>query len=325
MSATVVVTAPDGSVDRSVVERVLGDDASVVYLADVADPRRSAVLERADVLVTDGPTEELSEAEFDLLHDGQTIQLLSAGVDYVDFDRLPAGMSVLNNAGAYAEPMAEHVLAMYLALSKRLLEEHRNMADGEFNQFTPTRWVDGSTVGIFGFGAIGAAVARKLRALGVRVEAINRSGETDEEVSFVGTPDDLDRLLETCDCLVVSAPLTPETRGIIGRQELSRMADDATLINVARGELVDQGALYEHLRANPEFRAGLEAWWTEPIRHGRFELDYPFFELPNVLGSPHNSAIVPNVTELRTRHAVENVRTAIAGEPGNVVDRERGY
>lgn len=325
MTSTVVVTAPPGAVERAIVDDLLSGEASVIYLSEVADDRRSAVLEEAAVLISDGPSEELSDAEFDRLNEGQTIQLLSAGVDHVSLDRLPDGMRVLNNAGAYAEPMAEHVLAMYLALAKRLLSEHRNMANGEFNQFTPTRWVDGSTVGIFGFGAIGAAVARLLQPLGASVMAINRSGETDESVAYVGTPDDLDRLLEACDCLVLTAPLTPETRGVIGREELSRMADDAILLNVARGELVDQADLYEHLRANPEFRAGLEAWWTEPIRHGTFELDYPFFELPNVLGSPHNSAIVPDVTERRTRHAVENVRAAMAGDPGNVVDRARGY
>jgi len=325
MTSTVVVTASPEGVDRRIIEDLLAEVASVVYLSAVDGDRRSAVLEGSDFLISDGPTGELTDEELGRLHGGQTIQLLSAGVDHVPLDRLPDGVRVLNNAGAYAEPMAEHVLAMYLALAKRLLTEHRNMADGEFNQFTPTRWISGSTVGVFGFGAIGEAVARILRPLGVRVLAINRSGETDESVAFVGTPDDLDRLLESCDCLVLTAPLTPETRGVIGRDELSRMADDAMLINVARGELVDQGDIYEHLRATPEFRAGLEAWWTEPIRHGTFELDYPFFELPNVLGSPHNSAIVPDVTELRTRHAVENVREAMAGEPGNVVDRTRGY
>lgn len=326
MTPTVVVTASGGSVDKDVLEEQLGAVASVVHLVDVAEDRRDTVLGDAEYLLSDGPVDELTDAELGHLHSEQTLQLLSAGVDHVQLGRLPDGMRVLNNAGAYAAPMAEHVLAMYLALAKRLLPEHRNMADGEFNQFTPTRWIDGSTVGIFGFGATGEAVARILQPLGVRVLAINRSGETDESVAFIGTPDALDHLLQSCDCLVLTAPLTPETRGVIGREELSRMADDAILINVARGELVDQRDLYEHLRANPAFRAGLEAWWTEPIRHGRFDLDYPFFELPNVLGSPHNSAIVPNVTELRTRHAAENVRAAItAAGAGNVVDREQGY
>lgn len=325
-NSSVVVTASTDSDEQQVVREALPGRVDVVFLDEVDDARRAAVVESADFLLSWAPTRELREDELDRLRDDQTIQLLSAGVDSVSFDRLPAGMRVLNNAGAYAEPMAEHVLAMYLALSKRLHVEHRNLQRGEFNQFTRNRWVRGSTCGIFGFGAIGAAIARLLRRLDVEVMAINRSGETDEDVAFIGTPDDLDHVLAECDGLVLSAPLTEETRGVIGREELARMADDAMLINVARGELVDQGALYEHLRENPAFQAGLEAWWTEPIRHGEFDLEYPFFDLPNVLGCPHNSAIVPDVGEIRLRHAATNVRRAIeTGDPDNVVDRDLGY
>lgn len=323
---SVLLTFSADDAQKRIIEEDLPDDVDVVSLNEVANTRRTAVIEQAEFLLSWAPQKELTDKEFERLRADQTLQLLSAGVDFVPFDRLPDGMQVLNNAGAYAEPMAEHVLSLYLALSKRLLIEHRNMQDGEFNQFTRTRWVKGSVCGIFGFGAIGATTARLLGALGVRIMAINRHGETDESVEFIGTPDDLDHVLRECDGLVLSAPLTPETRGTITRDELSRMNDDAMLINVARGELVDQGDLYEHLRTNPRFQAGLEAWWTEPVRHGEFALNYPFFDLPNVLGCPHNSAMVPNVTELRTRHAAENIRQTIAsGNPHNVVDRELGY
>ena len=309
-----------------IIEEILPDEVDLVSLDDLEDAQRTTVLEEAEFLLSWAPNKELTDEEFKRLRDAQTLQLLSAGVDYLSFDHLPDGMQVLNNAGAYAEPMAEHVLSLYLALSKRLLIEHRNMQNGEFNQFARNRWVKDSICGIFGFGAIGAATARLLKPLGVRIMAINRHGETDEPVEFIGTPDDLDHVIQECDGLVLSAPLTPETRGAIARDELSKMKDDAVLINVARGELIDQGDLYEHLRANSEFQAGLEAWWTEPIRHGKFELDYPLLDLPNVLGCPHNSAMVPDVTELRSRHAAENVRQAItSGEPDNVVDRQLGY
>lgn len=325
-SPVVVVTATIDDAQRQVLETELPETVETVVLDEVDDDRRAATIERADVLVSWMPSEELTDEEFARLRDDQSLQVLSAGVDFVPFDRLPDGMAVLNNAGAYADPIAEHVLAIYLALSKRLLTEHRNMAEGEFNQFTPTRWVRGSVCGIFGFGAIGEAVARSLRALGVEVLAINRHGETDESVEFIGTPDDLDDVLAACDALVISAPLTPETKGAIAREQLERMADDAMLVNVARGEIVDQRDLYEHLRENPEFRAGLEAWWTEPVRHGSFELDYPFFDLPNVLGSPHNSAIVPDITELRMRHVAENVTAAVtSGDPERVVNRDLEY
>jgi len=204
------------------------------------------------------PQVELDDAGFAALHSGQVLQTISAGVDFLPFDRLPDGLTIQSNAGAYAEPMAEHVLAMYLALSKRLLVEHHKMADGEFDQFRRNRWVDGSTCAIFGFGAIGEATARLLKPLGVSVMAINRRGESDQPVDFLGTPDDLEYVLGECDGLVIAAPLTPETRGLFDREKLSWMADDAMLINVARGELIDQRALYEHLREHPQFQAGIE-------------------------------------------------------------------
>lgn len=325
-AASIGVTFAANDTQRQAIEESLPDDAAVVYLEDVDESQRGATLEKAEFLLAWKFHDELTEEEIERLRANQTLQLLSAGVDLVSLDRLPEGMCVLNNAGAYAKPMAEHALSMYCALSKRLGIEHRNMRDGEFNQFTSTRWIRGSVCGIFGFGAVGAETARLLRALGVGVMAINRHGETDEPVDFIGTPDDLDHVLRACDGMILSAPLTAETHGAIARDELSRMNDDAMLINVARGEIVDQDDLYEHLRANPEFQAGLEAWWIEPVRHGTFELDHPFFDLPNVIGSPHNSAMVPDAMELATEHAAENLRRAITSDdPDNVVDRRLGY
>ncbi|MDX1745682.1 MAG: NAD(P)-dependent oxidoreductase, partial [Halobacteriales archaeon] len=254
------------------------------------------------------------------------VQLGSAGMDHVPVERFPDGVLVLSNAGVYAEPMAEHALALYLALSKRLLIEHRKLEAGEFDQFRPNRRVAGSTCGIFGFGAAGEATARLLKALGVRVLAINRSGESEEDVDFLGTPDDLEYVLERCDGLIVSAALTPETRGMIDREHLQLLPDDGMLINIARGEIVVQQDLYEHLVANREFQAGIESWWTEPVRHGEFALEYPLLDLPNVLGCPHNASQVPDIHQHSLARAARNVADALGdGNPENVVKEQRGY
>jgi len=291
-------------------------------LEDIPEGDRIDAVADADVLLSLSPGQELADEGFHRLDGRQTIQLVTAGADHVPFERLPDGMDVLGNAGAYAEPMAEHALALYLALAKRLPIEHHNMQDGEFNQFRTNRRVDGSVCAIYGFGATGEAAARLMKPLGVEIHAINRSGEADESIAFLGTPADFDTVLERCDGLVIAAPLTTETRGRIGRDELERMADDAFLVNVSRGEIVDQQALYEHLVSNPGFQAGLESWWIEPVRHGAFELEYPFLELPNVLACPHNAAMVPGALEGGIRQAAENVRRTLAGEPANVVDRD---
>jgi len=210
--------------------------------------------------------------------------------------------------------MAEHALAKALAAAKRLMLEHENLKLGQFNQFTHNRMLAGGVCGIFGFGGIGAATGRLMHGIGMRVHAINRHGRTNERVDWIGTPERLNELLEAADVLVISAPLTRATRGLIGAAELDRMKDDAILVNVARGEIVQERPLYDHLVKNPRFTACIDAWWIEPVRHGEFRIDQPFLDLPNVIASPHNSAQGTGAHNISLRRAVENCRRALTGE-----------
>jgi phosphoglycerate dehydrogenase-like enzyme len=221
---------------------------------------------------------------------------------------------VATNGGGYAESMAEHALAMALAAAKRLVLEHENLKRGQFNQFTRNRMLAGRVCGIFGFGGIGAATAQLMHGIGMRVHAINRHGRTDQRVEWIGTPERLNELLEAADVLLISAPLTRATYGLIGTAELRRMKDDAILINLARGEIVQERALYDHLVRHPNFTACIDAWWVEPVRHGEFRIDQPFLDLPNVIASPHNSAQGDGAHDISLRRAVENCRRALTGE-----------
>ena len=164
-----------------------------------------------------------------------------------------------------------------------------------------------------------------MRAFGARIYAINSSGRTDDPVEFCGTLDDLDRVLAAADVLVIGIPLTAGTRGLIGARELGLMKDSAILVNVARGAIVDERALYEHLLAHPGFSAGIDAWWDEPRGGAPFHTNYPFFDLPNLLGSPHNSGDVPGIMYYAARQAAENVRRYLVGNAVSGVARREDY
>jgi len=292
---------------RDLTQSLLGSSASVSFIAEMQPQERKQALAHADVILTWNLPKELSKDELDLLGNTRLIQLLSAGADHLPYAELSPNVLIASNVGAYAAPMAEHVMAMLLALSKNLVREHGNLSRGEFNQARLNRMVSNMACGIIGFGAIGKAAAALMRPFGIKVLAVNTSGRTEENVDFIGTLDDLEQVLSSSDVVVLSLPLNKRTRNLIGKRELSWMKDDAILINVARGGIIDEAALYEHVKQNPDFKAGIDTWWIEPFSHNAFRTDHPFFSLPNLLGSPHNSAIVVGISEESTRRAVENI------------------
>ncbi len=312
--ASVVVTFEADPRSRALVAEELAGLAEPVYLADLDEAARAAALGAADAVLARS-TRELRPGEAAALANLRLLQFVTAGIDFVPLAEVPDGVPVASNGGAYAEPMAEHALAMALAAAKRLVVEHAALTRGEFNQFARNRMLAGGVCGIFGFGGIGVAVARLARCLGMRVHAINRSGRSEAPTDWIGTPDQLDLLLAASDLLVICSPLTPATLGVIGAAQLAAMKPDAILVNVARGEIVDEAALFAHLSAHPQFTACIDAWWVEPIRHGVFRMDQPFLTLPNVIGSPHNSAAAIVATgPAGLRHALANIRRVLIGE-----------
>jgi phosphoglycerate dehydrogenase-like enzyme len=132
-------------------------------------------------------------------------------------------------------------------------------------------------------------------------------------------------VLRASDVVVISLPLTRATRGLIGEKELAWMKPDAILVNVARGAILDEEALYNHLKSHPAFMVGIDAWWTEPFMHGTFRMEYPFLDLPNALGSPHNSGGVSHVLLDATRQAIENVKRFLEGEKVLGIARREDY
>lgn len=315
MTPSIVVSFELDPPAHAVLAEAVAVAAQITTLPGLDAAARRAALERADIVLARHPRRELTPQDVAAMGAVRLIQLMTAGIDFIAPDDLPTGVPVASNAGTYSEPMAEHALALTLAAAKRLLVEHAALGHGIFNQFTPNRMLRGMVCGILGYGGIGQATARLMRAFGVSIHAINRSGASQDAVDWMGTTAQLDDLLKVSDVLLISMPLTRATQGLIGRRELGLMKHDAILVNLARGEIVDEAALFAHLQAQPAFTACIDAWWVEPMRHGAFRMDHPFSALPNVIGSPHNSASVRDTAAMALRMAGQNCRRHLTGEP----------
>ena len=322
MANIVVTISADDEQHEALIGR-LSSFARVAFLRELSPAERAEELGKADVIISWSLGHELKPEEFARMGRLRFVQLLSAAANQVPFSRIPASVTVASNAGAYAEQMAEHVVAMILAARKNLIDRHDKLKQGIFDQSSKNRMLQDSNCVILGFGGIGRITSRLLRCFGVRIYGINRTGKTSEPVDFIGTLKDLEHALRLADIVVVSLPLTKSTRGLIGSRELGWMKDDVVLVNVARGDIIDEGALYERLKTHPNFIAAIDAWWVEPLTHGEFRTSYPFMELPNVIGSPHNSAIVNGSSLKATMLAIENVKRFLNNEPiRGIVDRK---
>jgi phosphoglycerate dehydrogenase-like enzyme len=309
-----VVFDADGR-ERAAIERILSSQAEVDYIRDLEDNSRRTAIRLAAAVLMGNVRSELKSEEFDQLECARFIQILPAGANRVPFERIRSDIIIASNVGAYAEPMAEHVVAMVLALAKNLVLQNHQLGNGVWEQQRVNRRLRGLTAGIIGFGGVGAATADLLRAFDVRIMAINRSGRTNQDVDFAGTMNDLEYVLRTSDIVLLSVPLTNAMRGLIGATQLGWMKPDAMLINVGRGALADEDALFEHLVTVPTFQVGIDVWWEEPYTEGRFHTHHPILDLPNVVGSPHNSGHVPGMGLAGVERAAENVRRFLAAEP----------
>ncbi len=316
----IVVTFEVSDKQRQFISTYSGKTAEVKYLNDFTEKEIQGILKDADVLFIWNLPKELPGYDFKAHKNLKFVQLLSAGYDHIEFGRFPVSCKIASNKGAYAEPMAEHIMAMVLALAKKLFINHKKMSLGEFNQGAANVSIKDSVFGILGFGGIGKAAAKLIRPFGSKIYAINSSGKTNEKVDFIGTFDDLKFVLGNSDIIIISLPLISRTENLIGNNELELMKADAILINVARAQIVNEEALYNHLKTHPDFFAGIDTWWIESFSDGEFRVNHPFFDLPNILGSPHNSPLVPGTMMEGIRRALDNINLFIKGEePGHVV------
>ncbi len=245
-------------------------------------------------------------------------------------EMLESGVVFTNSAGIHAVPVAEHAVALMFHIARGLdqVEASRRAGrpwDRDRIACTPSPVGElfESVVGIIGYGGIGREVGRMAKGLGMRVWAVKRDPERGglEHADRVFGPAGLDEVLAGSDYVVITVPHTPATSGLIGSAELGRLKRSAVLINVARGDIVDEAALIEALRAGKIRGAGLDVYRAEPL-----PATSELWDLDNVRLTPHIAGVSPRFWERETELILENIRRYLAGEPMlNVVDKQAGY
>ncbi|HEX9186850.1 MAG TPA: D-2-hydroxyacid dehydrogenase, partial [Vicinamibacteria bacterium] len=251
------------------------------------------------------------------------IHARSAGLDRVLAPEVVAHPAVLTNGrGAFSPALAEFALAALLFFAKDLRRLVVQQAAGAWAPYDMER-LEGRTVGIVGYGDIGRAVAARLRPLGVEVLALRRRPELSAEDPLVKEsvgPEGLVDLVARSDDVVVAAPLTPSTRGLVGRAAIAAMKPTGVLVNVGRGPVVDEPALVSALERGAIRGAALDVFETEPLPK-----EHPFWRLPNVLLSPHCADHVPGWVDEAMRVFLGQLERFRRGEPLlDAVDKAAG-
>lgn len=246
------------------------------------------------------------------------VQALSAGADRVDPAAVPPGCTLCNLFG-HEQAMAEWVLMAMLALSRRVLIYDRGLRAGDWSPSLPWELeLTGRVVATIGYGHIGGRVAELARALGMEVVAATRSPSPERGAGLrrLAGLDELGAVLEEADFAVVAVPSTPDTRGLVGAAELERLGPDGFLVNVARGDVVEERALYEALRDGTIAGAAIDVWYRYP-RGGAQTLpsEYPFHELDNILMAPHVSGRTTGTQERRAAFLADQLRRLDQGRP----------
>ena len=241
----------------------------------------------------------------------------------------------VHNLHHNAIPVAELAFSLLLAAAKRIVPLDQSLRKDDWRpRYDPVNGIllDGKTALILGFGAIGRKVAKHCLSLGMKVLATRRgltSDMHDENVSIY-PPGKLHELLPRTDALIICLPHTPETDGLIGSIELSLLPERAILVNVGRGDIVDEEALYGGLQAGRLHGAGLDVWYNYPddeeSRSTTKPSNFPFHELDNVVMSPHRGGLTMDTIRLRMEHLAELLNHAAQGyKLPNLVDLQAGY
>ena len=322
------------------------DNETILVLADPAEPQlRQLAQLPPETSIAVGKTPEAFERAasdatvifawslsgrllrevFEMAPQVRWVHTRAAGMDAYLFPELVASPAIVTNgSGVFSAALGEFTLAAILYFAKNFRHLVRSQMEGRWAPLNPLE-ISGKTVGIVGYGDIGRAVATRVRHMGMRVLGMTRRGpllyNADPLVSQIFGPADRIEMLAQCDYIVVAAPLTPDTRGLIGEAEFAAMKPDAVVINIGRGPVIDEAAMIRALSEKRIKGAALDVFDTEPLPEG-----HPFYQLENVLLSPHCADHTPNWLDDSMRFFLNNFERYRKREPLlNVVEKQLGY
>jgi phosphoglycerate dehydrogenase-like enzyme len=321
------------------------DDSTVLVLADPAAPELALLgvlpdtttiavgmtpeafartAPQADIILISNGDAQLLEQVWRMAPRVRWVHSLSAGLDGILFRELVESPVPLTNArGVFSDALAEFAVGAVFFFARDFRRLVRSQNAGIWDPFDISE-VRGATLGLVGYGDIGRAVASRGRALGLNVLAMRRRPELsreDRDVERVFGADQKHELLRQSDYVVVAAPLTPATKGLIGENEFAAMKPGAVLINIGRGPVVDEPALVRALEQKRIRGAALDVFEVEPLPAG-----HPFYRMENVLLSPHSADNTSDWKKRTMQVFLENFERYRRGEPLlNVVNKKLGY
>jgi len=321
MSLTLLVLSKPNAPHLRLLER-LPDDVRI--LAGNRIELFSQVAPEADVMLNGFVSLDLLRQVFLMAPNLRWVHSLSAGVENTLFPELIASPIPLTNAsGVFSRSLGEFVIASALFFDKKIAQMRQQQKEG--------RWVDmdveelhGKTMGIVGYGSIGRSCAHLARAFGMKVLATRRRPDLcqgDPLVDQAFPPSQLAPMMALSDFVVVCSPLTPSTKGLIGKAEIAAMKPSAIIMNVGRGPVIKEQPLIDALLQNRIRGAALDVFDEEPLPEG-----HPFYSLDNVLLSPHSADHTPGWSEASMEFFVQNFDRFHKGDPLlNLVNKQEGY
>jgi phosphoglycerate dehydrogenase-like enzyme len=280
-------------------------------LAVIREEEIGDSIEETDILFTfrisDGLIKRASRLKW--------IHAKTAGVDsLITLPSLKKEILLTSTRGIHGPQMSEMAMLLMLALNRSFPQIVRNQDRKVWDRW-PARLLYRKTVGILGMGTIGEEIARKCKIFGMTVIGIDIVRRKIDTVDIFYGPEELLRVIPEADYFIIAAPLTPQTKGLIGAEAISSMKPTAFLINIGRGEIVDEDALVDALKTGKIAGAALDVFRTEPLPK-----DHPFWEMKNVIVTPHVGGISDIYLEQALPIFEENLRRFLQGERQNLIN-----